>query len=137
VKKLKEYPLRIIAERVLTQRFGDLGAALLADLATSLVRQWLTYNGHAGIITQVQQFWFSVCPNGESLDVGFGDGRGMLGHVLERQWLVPADDVPELMHRLNICQSAVCRTTRGTSVRVSIIPQERTVRFEDVAEDEE
>ena len=47
----KRLPLRKIAEGELSKQFLGLGPAVRDELATSLVRQWLGNDGHAGIVT--------------------------------------------------------------------------------------
>jgi hypothetical protein len=51
MKPDKRLPLRRIAEGALAKQFLGLGAAVRDQLATSLVRQWLGNDGHAGIVT--------------------------------------------------------------------------------------
>jgi hypothetical protein len=63
MKPSKRLPLRRIAEGELARLFGGLGAAVWDQLATSLVRQWLTNDGHAGLVTPTQQLWRSSIGN--------------------------------------------------------------------------
>jgi hypothetical protein len=51
VGPIKQYPLRKITESKLAKHFGDLDTAVRSELATSLVRQWLTNDGCAGLVT--------------------------------------------------------------------------------------
>jgi hypothetical protein len=48
-----------------------------------------------------------------------------------RDWHVDETAVPGLLHRLKLCQSALCRTAGGMTIRLRIEPRERTVRCED------
>jgi hypothetical protein len=64
----KHNVLRKIAENELS-RFGDLTPELKRELATSLVRQWITTDGHAGLVTWSNEYWFRL---ERKPDGGFG-----------------------------------------------------------------
>ena len=128
MKPVKHYPLRKLAETELAKCFKGLDDALLNDLATSLVRQWLTYDGHAGLVTSTHQCWFRLVPTGDSLDVVVSQAEGHWGRTLSRDWHVGEEEIPGLLHQLNLCQSASWRTTDGRTIRLGIDPKERTVR---------
>jgi hypothetical protein len=137
MKPIRQYPLRKIAESELARHFGHLDAAVRDQLATSLVRQWLTNDGHAGFVTLTHQYWFRLVATGDSLEVGFSEAEGDWGMVLSRDWHVEEEDVPGLLHQLNLCQSALYRTADGRTIRLRIEPRERTVRCEEQAAEEE
>src|SRR5205085_2824812 len=52
--------LRTIAEHELEACFGQLNPVTKHDLATSLVRQWLTNGGQAVIVTREYHLWFRM-----------------------------------------------------------------------------
>jgi hypothetical protein len=131
MKPVKHYPLRKIAENELAQHFDDLDTTVMNELATSVVRQWLTNDGHAGIITPTHECWFHLVTKGESLEVGFAKAEGNLGLILSRDWHVDDDEIPGLLHQLNLCQSVLCPTADGPAVRVWVEPKEQTVRCEE------
>jgi hypothetical protein len=134
---LKHYPLRKVAEKVLAKHFGDLDAAVRDELATSLVRQWITNDGHAGFVTPTRQFWVNMVTNGDGVEVGFSPAEGNWGRVLTEDWHVAEEEVPGLLHQLNLCQSVVCRTGDGLTIRLRVEPKERTVRCEPQAAEAE
>ena len=135
---IKHYPLRKVAESELASRFGDLDADIGDDLATSLVRQWITNDGHAGFVTPTCQFWFQMVTKGDSVEVGFSAVGWNWGRILSEEWHIDPEEVPGLLHQLNLCQSVLCRNADGRTIRLRIEPKERTVRCEEQPpEDEE
>lgn len=134
---IKQYPLRKIAENELARRLGDLDEAVRAELATSMVRQWLTNDGYAGFVLPTRQCWFLMVVTGNGLEVGFDEVEGSWGHVLSHEWRVDEEEIPQLLHRLNVCQAATCRTADGLTVRLRIEPKERKVLCQEVEEGEE
>jgi hypothetical protein len=129
---IKHYPLRKVAENQLAKHFGDLDAAVRDDFATSLVRQWLTHGGHAGLVTPTRQCWIRVAATeGGGLEVNVSKPEGNWGRVLAVDWHVEEEEIPALLHRLNLCQSALCRTADGLTIRMRIEPKERTAWCEE------
>ena len=127
---ITQFPLRKIAEGMLTSHLRDLDDTVRSDLAISLVRQWATNDGHAGIVTPTHQFWFRAAPQGDgTLDVGFSAFQGNLGEVLVRDWRVDPAEVAELFHQLSLCQFAQCRNHDDQMIQVRIEPKERRVQF--------
>jgi hypothetical protein len=133
---IKHYPLRKVAEKVLAKHLGDLDAAVRDELATSLVRQWITNDGHAGFVARTRQFWFRMVTNGDGVEVGFSPVEGNWGRVLSEDWHVAEEEVPGLLHQLNLCQSVLCRTGDGRTIRLRIEPKERAVRCEQHEEED-
>ena len=72
----KRLPLRRIAEAELSKQFLGLSAAVRDQLATSLVRQWVTYDGHAGVVTPTQQVWLQLVAEGDRLEVRVSTAEG-------------------------------------------------------------
>jgi hypothetical protein len=128
---ITQFPLRKIAENMLASRLGDLDNTVRCDLAISLVRQWATNDGHAGIVTPTHQLWFQATPRGDgTLNVGFSAVQGNLGEVLVKNWHVDPAEVPELFHQLNLCQFVRCRNVADQMIQVRIEPKERRVWFD-------
>ena len=136
MKSLKQFPLRRIAESVLTQYLGDLEPEVRDELAASLVRQWITNDGHAGFIYPTRRFWFQMVAAGDKVEVGFSEVADNWGLVLTRDWKVDEEEIPGLLHQLNLCQSVTCETTNGLVVRLRIEPKDRSVRCEEQVGDE-
>jgi hypothetical protein len=137
MKPVKHYPLRKLAETELAMCFSGLDDALLNDLATSLVRQWLTNDGHAGLVTSTHQCWFRLVTTGDSLEVVVSQAEGGLGRILSRDWHVDDEEIPGLLHRLNLCQSVLYRTAVGPTIRLWVEPKVRAVRCEEQAGEDE
>ncbi len=131
--RIQRFVLRKIAENEIAECFGELNAVVRNDLATSLVRQWLTYEGHAGIVTATHQCWFHLIEKGDHLDVGFGRGAGNLGKILMEEWGLQRAEIAEVLHRLNLYQSVLYRRGDGRTLRLWIEPKERAVRCEEEA----
>ncbi len=133
---IRRYPLRKIAENQLATHFGDLDADIRNALATSLVRQWLTYDGYAGLVTATHHHLFQlVTKNGGELEVRFDTAEGNWSHVLSHDWHVDEAKIPAFLHRLNLCQSAQCQNADGRTICLRIEPQERTVRCQEQADE--
>jgi hypothetical protein len=132
---LRKFPLRQVAASTLAQHLPEFDATASDDLALSLVRQWLTNDGHAGVVTPTRQFWFRVVPNRDAIEVGTGPAEGRWGRALG-EWGVAAEEVPGLLHRLNLPQAAVCRTGDGRTIRLRVEPKTRTVRCEECGGEE-
>jgi hypothetical protein len=132
---IKQFPLRKIAESVLDSFLGGLDAAVRDELATSLVRQWITNDGHAGFVTPTRHFWFRLVPKGDGVEVGFSPAEGNWGRVLSADWGVDEEEIPGLLYRLNLCQSVLCRNADGRTIRLRVEPKEQTVRCEEAAEE--
>jgi hypothetical protein len=137
MRPVKQSPLRKIAENELAKCFTDLEDAVRNDLAISLVRQWLTYDGHAGIITPMDECWFRLITKGDRLEVGLTHEDGTWGEVFSNAWGLDEIEILALLHRLNLCQSALYRLTDGRTIRISIDPNEQAVQcLELTGEDE-
>jgi hypothetical protein len=134
---LTRFPLRKIAEHTLAKYLGDLDAGLRDELATSLVRQWVTNDGHAGFVTPTHKFWFQMVLKGEGVEVGFNPVEGKWAHYLSERWHVDEGEIPGLLHQLNLCQSVLCRNADGHRIRLRVEPKERTVRCQEETEAEE
>ena len=137
MKPIKRYPLRKIAESELAAQFGHLDDAIRNELATSLVRQWLTNDGHAGLVTPTCQCWFRLVTHEDGrLEVGVKKSEGRWGRALSQDWNVAEEEIPGLLHQLNLCQSVLCRNGAGQTIRLRIKPKERTVLCEEAEEEE-
>ena len=92
---VKRPPFRKIAENQLEKCFGDLDPVVKNELATSLVRQWLANDGHAGFVTSTHQFWFEMNANGDGYEAGFDKCEGNWGRKLSEVWHVDEKEIPE------------------------------------------
>jgi hypothetical protein len=134
---IRQLPLREIAEETLAESFGDLDADLRDELATSLVRQWVSNDGHAGFVTPTYQFWFQVVPQSDGVEVRCRPVEKNWGRVLSRKWDVAEDEIPDLLHQLNLCQFVLCRNADGRTIGLRVEPKKRRVRCREETEAEE
>jgi hypothetical protein len=137
MSSIKQNALRNVAEYDLKARFGDLEPQVQQEMATSLVRQWLTLDGYAGLVAQTHNFWFRMIRNDSGgYEVGCEQQTSYLLDAL-RACNVREEEFPALLHDLCICQSAVCQTADGRRIRIRILPKEKVVKIEPVASEEE
>ena len=134
---IRQFPFREIAEKTLARYFGKLEADLRDELATSLVRQWVSNDGHAGIITPTHQFWLQVVPRSDGVEVRCRPVKRNWGRVLSQKWDLSEDEIPGLFHQLNLCQSVLCRNADGRTIRMRVEPKKQRVRYREETEAEE
>jgi predicted amidophosphoribosyltransferase len=127
--------LRSIARAQLDEHFRDLNVERKEELAASLVRQWQAYEGHAGLLSCGNDFWFQVVPGEEGgYRASFQAEAPRFKAELQRANMV-AKDIPELLHRLSLSQSLTCRTVDGMPTWLQVNPRERTLVVEDLVHD--
>jgi hypothetical protein len=68
--KTRENPLRNMARSQLEEDFSDLSPQTQDELETAIVRQWITYDGHAGVCTAIRNARFKLVKEGDSYHVG-------------------------------------------------------------------
>jgi hypothetical protein len=131
----RQNALRNVAEAELDRRLGELDLRLREELATSLVRQWITCDGHAGLVTPSGHFWFRMIRTDGGVEVGFDAQPPRFVDSL-REWKVPEDEIPDLLHQLNLRQRASCQSQEGNHLRLRMVPNERTLLVQPVPEEE-
>jgi hypothetical protein len=132
----RQNALRNIAEAELDRRIGQLDPRMRQELATSLVRQWITSDGHAGLVTPLAHYWFRMIrTDAGGFEVGF-DAQPPRFMDRLHDWKVPDGDIPELLHQLNLCQEVLCRSEAGRQLHLRMLAKERTLLVEPVAEEE-
>jgi hypothetical protein len=133
---IKRYPHRKVAESVLNEHFGDLDVGVRNELATSLVRQWLTNEGYAGIVTTTHRHWIRLVPKDDGgVQVKVGKVAGSWASVLSRDWHLDEAKIPEFLHQLNLCQAVQCRNKDGRTISLRIEPKARAVRCQELPEE--
>jgi hypothetical protein len=120
--------LRRLAEALLDEieEYGELPGAERADVATSLVRQWLTYEGHASLFLDEEEVHLALgrTPLGRRCVVPEPAGHGWV-RQLTRDWKVRPDDLPEVLDQLNRGQSAEVVNADGVPLRLWVNPKEK------------
>lgn len=132
-KKNNSLVLRRMAEEVVQQIAAEIFIPEdeQRDLATSLVRQWITYEGKAVLFLGQRQSYHCL-------------GRTPLGkrtvsteyvppdwnRVLTEDWKISPDDLPNVFEQLNCGQSAEITNTEGIPLRLSVDPKARTKHVE-------
>jgi hypothetical protein len=130
--------LRVIARDVLDRAFPE-GLPPEADreLITSITRQLLTYNGHAGVVTGKGNFWVSVVDKpDDAVEVGMSHVPEVTVLRIVKSWDIDADLVPEILHRLTVAQSAEVTSRKGVRLRLWIEPAKRMTHVKRVAVEE-
>jgi hypothetical protein len=117
--------LRRLAEALVDEMDadGELPEAERADIATSLVRQWLTYDGRAILFHGEEQVCITLgrTPLGRPCVVPESAGRGWV-RLLARDWKIHPDDLPEVLDQLNRGQSAEVVNADDVPLRLWVNP---------------
>ncbi len=120
--------LRRLAEVLLEEIDGDgeFPEAERADLVTSLVRQWLTYDGHATLFLGEEQVYLVLgrTPLGRPCVVPEPAGHAWV-RQLTRDWKVHPDDLSEVLDQLNRGQSAEVVNADDVPLRLWVNPEEK------------
>jgi hypothetical protein len=97
------------------------------DFVTSLVRQWITYDGNATFFVGDQQVYLllSATPLGQPCIVPEPVLPGWLNR-LQEDWKIDSEQFPEILHQLNLGQSAEVINTEGIPLRLWVNPKERS-----------
>lgn len=93
------------------------------DLITSLVRQWLTYDGHAMILTEECEYRIRCVakPDGGN-EVGWEGLPTRPARNLVASG-VASEEIPDLLHRLNSGQTPEITLVNGRRIRLSMNPR--------------
>jgi hypothetical protein len=104
------------------------------DLVTSLVRQWITYDGHATLFVGGQQVYLILgkTPLGRPRFVPETD-RLDWEHQLTERWHIAAQDLPDVFAQLNRGQSAEVTNAEGVPLRLWVNPKEKGRGVESLA----
>jgi hypothetical protein len=127
--KVNSRALRRLAEAFLDDiaEGEDIPEGEREDFATSLVRQWLTYDGSATLFLGEEQVYLVLgrTPLGRPCVVAEPAGQGWVRR-LTRDWKVSPDDLPEVLDQLNRGQSAEVVNGDGVPLRLWMNPEERS-----------
>jgi hypothetical protein len=114
--------LRRIAEHELATCFPDLAPTSREELATSLVRQWITNDGRAVIVTRDLHYRFHLTRREDGMSRVVRDIReGTFSEHLRRSRVIE-EEIPGLLYQLSVCQSARCSTDYGEVLQLRVDP---------------
>jgi len=129
--------LRHLAEELLDEIAEDeaIPEGEWEDLATSLVRQWVSYDGNATLFLGGRQVYpvLGQTPHGKPCVVPLAAPEGWLKQ-LSRDWKVRPDDLPEVLDQLNRGQSAEVVNGDGVPLRLWVNPREKSRGVEPLAQ---
>jgi hypothetical protein len=127
--KFNSGALRRLAEDLLQSLPGDelIPEVERGDLVTSLVRQWITYDGNATLFVGEQQVYLALgkTPLGKPCVVPEPAPYGWTNRLKE-DWKISPDDLPEVLDQLNRGQSAEVINGDGVPLRVWVDPREKS-----------
>lgn len=97
------------------------------DCVTSLVRQWITYDGNATVFLGDQQIYLVLgkTPLGQPCIVP-APALGRWTKQLTQDWKIDPDDFPDIFEQLNRGQSAEVINSDGVPLRLWVNPKERS-----------
>src|SRR5215469_14372515 len=97
------------------------------DFATSLVRQWITYDGNATVFVGEQQVYLVLgkTPLGKPCLVPVPALPGWMNRLRE-DWKISPDDLPDILDQLNCGQSAEVINGDGVPLRLWVNPKKRS-----------
>lgn len=119
--------LRQLADRLLAGVPDELLTSPRAELATSLVRQWQTYDDHATLVLGGEQHYFKAAvDSGDELQVGhFRVDAAVWFAQCARDHDLDEGQLREAVRQLNVGQSAEVRNRRGEPLRLWANPKDR------------
>jgi hypothetical protein len=128
-RKFNSHALRQLAEEILhaIAEAEEIPESEQEDLATSLVRQWITYDGRATLFVGEHQVYLvlGTTPLGKPSLVAEPSLPGWMNRLRE-DWKIRPDDLPEVINQLNRGQSAEVVNSDGVPLRVWVNPKERS-----------
>lgn len=138
-RKINSRALRQLAEGLFERIAGDddLWQSERADFVTSLVRQWITYDGNATLFLGERQVYLVLgrTPLGNPCIVPEPGLNGWM-RELTQDWKVSPDDLPDIIDQLNRGQSAEAVNGDGIPLRLWVNPKERSRGVEPLVKEE-
>lgn len=138
-RKFNSRALRRLAEELIQRIAQDqeIPEDEREDFATSLVRQWITYDGNATVFLGEQQVYLVLgkTPLGQSCIVPEPAQPGWMSRLRE-DWKISADNLPEIIDQLNRGQSAEVINDDGVPLRLWVNPKERSKGVEPLVKED-
>ena len=128
--------MRRIAAAELDKIFPHMAREPREQLTTSIIRQWLTYGGHAGVFTLASHYYLHLEDHGEYVHVGLELVPASIPQLLA-PWGVEHDELPDIVWELNVKQSATFVNTQGRTIRVRANALEHGFGVEEVSDEDE
>jgi hypothetical protein len=127
MSKMKSTDLREIAQGLLSNLIGEsVDDQQLRELVTSVVRQWVTYDKHAGLVFDNGNVWLNLLHKGGSdYEIGVSKIPGRRFLPLLRSRGIEVEDMAEMLHRLNLSQSVELTNGAGERFTLRVNPMER------------
>jgi hypothetical protein len=126
-KSINSRGLRRVATNLIDQLVEQRGLpeGEREDLTTSLVRQWITYDGRATLFLEGDQVYFHLekTPLGRDR-VACRPATASFATTLTREWRIRPEDLPEVFDQLNRGQSMEVTNEDGEPLRVWVDPGE-------------
>lgn len=132
---IKSPTLRYIAGCEIDKLFPGIGPERREEYVTSVVRQWLTNDRKAGVFTVAVNYWLNLVERGSQLLVGLEVCPSNMRQVLG-PWKAFDDELPKIVHRLTLAQSATFVNADGVTVRVRADPIQHGFGFEEVKDED-
>jgi hypothetical protein len=126
-RKINSRTLRQLAEELFERiaASDEFRQVERAAFVTSLVRQWITYEGNAAFFRGDHQLYLVLGHSPLGRPVVPESCRSGWTRTLTRDWKIDPDDLPALFDQLNVGQSAEAVNGDGVPLRLWVNPQER------------
>lgn len=135
-RKINSRALRQLAAKFLDDvaEEVDLLVAEREDLTTSLVRQWVSYEGNATLFFGERQVYALLArtPLGRGNVIADPVQSGWT-RILREEWRINDDDLHDIFYQLNRGQSAEVVNQDGTPLRLWVDPKARSRNVEPLA----
>lgn len=123
---LLTFASEIVADSSVSPRFPEEREAL----AASLVRQWDSYERHAGLFTTDEQAWFELVEHpGGKLEVGMVRQPSACPAIMQT-WDIDPDDLPIMVWKLNEMQEVVLLNRSRQRLRIRANPNAKALTVE-------
>lgn len=121
LRQLAKELVQVLAEE------GEVEEDQQADLATSLVRQWITYDGNATLFLGEQQVYIVLgkTPLGKPHPIPDAAPPGWLKRI-SGDWKIDPHDLPDIIEQLNRGQSAEVANGEDIPLQLWVNPRERS-----------
>src|ERR1700676_2247073 len=130
--KIRSRALRQLAVQLLQEiAEGEILPAEREDLATSLVRQWITYEGNATRFVGQQQVNLILAKTvAGTCRIVSNPGLAAWMNRLNQDWKISPEEFPDIFWQLNRGQSVEVTNSEGIPLRLWVNPKERSMGVE-------